>query len=96
MHVGAILILPQFPLPTHNVVIQYGFPSEFERNVVAYDEGQSRDLEKVIVLGDAISDLPPVGNEEIRDKMPYKKCPETEFQKYIRASKSGRNTLSYH
>lgn len=23
-------ILPQFPLPTHNVVIQYGFPSEFE------------------------------------------------------------------
>ncbi|CAI9762552.1 unnamed protein product [Fraxinus pennsylvanica] len=81
-------ILPQFPLPTHNVVIQYGFPSEFERNVVAYDEGQSRDLEKVIVLGDAISDLPPVGNEEIRDKMPYTKSPETEFQKYIRASKS--------
>ncbi|KAL2551173.1 DNA (cytosine-5)-methyltransferase CMT2 [Forsythia ovata] len=81
-------ILPQFPLPTHNVVIQYGFPSEFERNVVAYDEGQSRDLEKVIVLGDAISDLPPVGNDEIRDNMPYKKSPETEFQKYIRASES--------
>ncbi|KAL2527639.1 DNA (cytosine-5)-methyltransferase CMT2 [Abeliophyllum distichum] len=79
---------PSFPLPTHNVVIQYGFPSEFERNVVAYDEGQSRDLEKVIVLGDAISDLPPVGNDEIHDNMPYKKSPETEFQKYIRASES--------
>ncbi|KAI3457882.1 hypothetical protein Pfo_014545 [Paulownia fortunei] len=80
-------VLPQFPLPTHDVVIQYGFPSEFERNVVAYDEGQCRDLEKIIVLSDAISDLPPVANDEKRDKMSYKKAPETEFQKYIRAAK---------
>ncbi|CAA0813098.1 DNA (cytosine-5)-methyltransferase CMT2 [Striga hermonthica] len=32
------------------------------RNVVAYDEGQHRDLEKIVVLGDAISDLPPGAN----------------------------------
>ncbi|KAK4480563.1 hypothetical protein RD792_013641 [Penstemon davidsonii] len=81
------MILPQFPLPTHDVVIQYGFPSDFERNVVAYEEGQSRDLEKLIVLSDAISDLPPVSNDEKRDKMAYQKAPETEFQKYIRADK---------
>ncbi|KAL6533426.1 hypothetical protein OROMI_027538 [Orobanche minor] len=80
-------VLPQFPLPTHDVVIQYGFPSDFERNVVAYDEGQSRDLEKIVVLSDAISDLPPVANDEKREQMPYKKAPETDFQKYIRAAK---------
>ncbi|KAL6580750.1 hypothetical protein OROMI_006673 [Orobanche minor] len=83
-------VLHQFPLPTHDVVIQYGFPSDFERNVVAYDEGQSRDLEKIVVLSDAISDLPPVANDEKREKMSYKNAPETEFQKYIRAAKYGR------
>ncbi|CAK9172482.1 unnamed protein product [Ilex paraguariensis] len=80
--------LPQFPLPTHDVVLKYGPPSEFERNVVAYDEGQPWGLEKHIVLNDAISDLPPVTNGQTRDKMSYRRDPETEFQKYIRATKS--------
>lgn len=31
-----------------------------QRNTVAYDENQSPDLEKAVVLQDAISDLPPV------------------------------------
>ncbi|KAK6926146.1 Chromo domain [Dillenia turbinata] len=78
--------LPQFPLPTHDVVMKYGYPPEFERNVVAYDEGQSRDLEKALVLSDAISDLPPVKNNETRDEMACYNSPETEFQKYIRAT----------
>ncbi|KAK9732478.1 hypothetical protein RND81_04G002600 [Saponaria officinalis] len=77
--------LPQFPLPTHDVVLRYGAPSKFERNVVAYDENQSRSLEKALVLEDAISDLPPVTNYEARVEMSYRKPPETEFQKYIRA-----------
>ncbi|KAF5947427.1 hypothetical protein HYC85_013384 [Camellia sinensis] len=81
------LKLPQFPLPTHDVVLKYGAPREFERCVVAYDEGQSRELEKALVLSDAICDLPPVSNHEIQDKMSYKKPPETEFQKYIRVTK---------
>ncbi|KAL7003786.1 MAD2L1-binding protein [Sarracenia purpurea var. burkii] len=80
--------LPQFPLPTHDVILKYGAPSEFERCVVAFDEGQSPYLEKALVLSDAISDLPPVTNHDIQYKMPYKKPPETEFQKYIRATKS--------
>ncbi|KAK3004967.1 hypothetical protein RJ639_018409 [Escallonia herrerae] len=80
--------LPQFPLPTHDVVLKYGAPSEFERNVVAYDEGQPRDQEKAIILSDAISDLPPVTNSEILDKISFRREPETEFQKYIRATKS--------
>lgn len=31
-----------------------------QRNVVAYDEGKFRDLEKKVLLSDALSDLPPV------------------------------------
>ncbi|KAL6348454.1 hypothetical protein AAG906_007386 [Vitis piasezkii] len=79
--------LPQFPLPTHDVVAKYWPPSEFECNIVAYDEGQPRELEKAVVLRDAISDLPAVTNYETRDEMLYGKPPETEFQKYIRSTK---------
>lgn len=80
--------LPPFPLPTHDAIFKYGPPTGFERNVVAYDEGQVRDLEECVLLKDAISDLPPVSNSEIRDEMAYGSDPESEFQKYIRATKS--------
>lgn len=80
--------LPQFPLPTHDVIVRYGGPREFERCIVAYDEGQPRSLEKALVLRDALSDLPEVTTHETRDEMPYKEDPLTEFQKYIRSSKS--------
>ncbi|KAK9052559.1 hypothetical protein SSX86_029188 [Deinandra increscens subsp. villosa] len=80
--------LPPFPLPTHDVVFKHGGASGFERNIVAYDEGQFPNLEKCILLKDAISDLPPVSNTEVRDKMKYTSAPETEFQKFIRATKS--------
>ncbi|KAH6760891.1 chromomethylase 2 [Perilla frutescens var. frutescens] len=79
--------LPQFPLPTHDVVVKYWPPIEFERNIVAYDEGQPRPLEDAIVLGDSISDLPAVTNDETREEMAYEKPPETEFQRCIRLSK---------
>ncbi|XP_038877156.1 DNA (cytosine-5)-methyltransferase CMT2-like [Benincasa hispida] len=79
--------LPQFPLPTHEVIVRYWPPPEFERNTVAYDEDQPRELEKAVLLQDAISDLPAVLNSESREKMPYQKPPETEFQRYIRSSK---------
>ncbi|KAL9683804.1 hypothetical protein QQ045_021230 [Rhodiola kirilowii] len=80
--------LPQFPLPTHDVVFRYGAPTEFERNIVAYDEGQTRKLEKALVLVDAISDLPTISNVEACEEMTYSKPPETDFQKYIRATES--------
>ncbi|XVE57340.1 hypothetical protein DITRI_Ditri04bG0083200 [Diplodiscus trichospermus] len=79
--------LPQFPLPTHDVIVRYWPPPEFERNTVAYDEGQPRELEKALVLHDAISDLPDVANNEAGEEMSYGKPPETEFQRYIRSSK---------
>ncbi|XP_022638588.1 DNA (cytosine-5)-methyltransferase CMT2 isoform X3 [Vigna radiata var. radiata] len=80
-------VLPQFPLPTHDVIVRYWPPPEFERNVVAYDENQPRELEKATVIQDAISDLPAVMNTETREQMPYQSPPETEFQRYIRSTK---------
>ncbi|BAT75263.1 hypothetical protein LR48_Vigan01g165500 [Vigna angularis] len=80
-------VLPQFPLPTHDVIVRYWPPPEFERNVVAYDENQPRELEKATVIQDAISDLPAVMNSETREQMPYQSPPETEFQRYIRSTK---------
>lgn len=77
--------LPQFPLPTHEVVLRYGPPLEFERNVVGYDEGQPRELEKELYLEDILSDLPAVTNTEDREKMPYERGPQTEFQRFLRA-----------
>ncbi|KAK7346247.1 hypothetical protein VNO80_20762 [Phaseolus coccineus] len=80
-------VIPQFPLPTHDVIVRYWPPPEFERNVVAYDEDQPRELEKATVIQDAISDLPAVMNTETREEMPYRSPPETEFQRYIRSTK---------
>ncbi|XP_028783969.1 DNA (cytosine-5)-methyltransferase CMT2 [Neltuma alba] len=80
-------VLPQFPLPTHEVIVKYWPPPEFERNTVALDEGQPRELEKAIVIQDAISDLPAVTYCENSEELPYQNPPATEFQRYIRSSK---------
>ncbi|XP_073114206.1 DNA (cytosine-5)-methyltransferase CMT2 isoform X2 [Elaeis guineensis] len=79
--------LPQFPLPTHEVILKGGAPLEFERNLVGYCEDQARVLEKALVLEDVLSDLPAVTNKEVHDEMPYGKGPQTEFQRYIRSPK---------
>ncbi|CAI9768659.1 unnamed protein product [Fraxinus pennsylvanica] len=76
--------LPQYPLPTHNVVVRGVIPTEFESNTVAYSEGSKIDLKRELFLGDAISDLPPVENDEARDEISYGSEPETEFQRFIR------------
>nr|XP_011465070.1 PREDICTED: DNA (cytosine-5)-methyltransferase CMT2 isoform X1 [Fragaria vesca subsp. vesca] len=78
--------LPQFPRPTHDVIIRYWPPPEYERNLVAYDEDQPRELEKAIVLQDAISDLPAVKHNEKSEEMSFKNPPETDFQRYIRST----------
>ncbi|CAJ1951655.1 unnamed protein product [Sphenostylis stenocarpa] len=79
--------LPQFPLPTHDVILRGVIPLEFETNTVAYDEGHKVQLLKKLLLQDAISDLPPVQNNECRDEIKYDKPAETEFQQFIRSSK---------
>ncbi|KAG0476473.1 hypothetical protein HPP92_013314 [Vanilla planifolia] len=79
-------VLPQFPLPTHIVLVRGGAPVKFEENVVAYNENQCLQLDKALLLGDAISDLPMVENDEKRDELPYGKSPKTYFQYSIRLS----------
>ncbi|XP_020573746.1 DNA (cytosine-5)-methyltransferase CMT2-like [Phalaenopsis equestris] len=76
--------LPQFPLPNHETILKHGSSVEFERNLVGYDEGQPRTLEKALALEDILSDLPPVSNTEDREEMPYMKDPQTDFQRFIR------------
>ncbi|XP_031090547.1 DNA (cytosine-5)-methyltransferase CMT3-like [Ipomoea triloba] len=81
--------LPQYPLPTHNVVVRGVIPTEFELNTVAYDEGHDAKLKKELFLGDAIFDLPPVENNEKRDDMEYVDKPGSEFQQFIRLGRDG-------
>ncbi|KAF7819761.1 DNA (cytosine-5)-methyltransferase CMT3 [Senna tora] len=80
--------LPQFPLPTHDLIVRGVIPLEFEINTVAYNEGHKVQLQKKLLLEDAISDLPPVENNEKRDEIPYNKPAQTEFQRFIRLSRS--------
>ncbi|KAJ9562988.1 hypothetical protein OSB04_008148, partial [Centaurea solstitialis] len=82
--------LPQYPLPTHKVVTRGVSPLEFESNTVVHEDPKV-ELETELFLGDAISDLPPVPNDETRDEMPYGEMPKTEFQRFIRLRKDGEN-----
>ncbi|GMH11523.1 hypothetical protein Nepgr_013364 [Nepenthes gracilis] len=88
--------LPQFPLPTHDLVLRGVIPVDFEMCTVAYEEGQALEVETKLFLGDAISDLPSVANDETRDEMPYGSSPKTDFQRFIRLKKDallGASTL---
>ncbi|EEF32028.1 protein with unknown function [Ricinus communis] len=80
--------LPQYPLPTHEVVVKGGIPNEFEEITVAYNKLDPCQLEKALYLGDAILDLPPVNNDESQDERKYGTTPQSDFQKYIRLKKS--------
>lgn len=76
--------LPQYPLPTHDLVLRDVIPVEFEMSTVGWEEGKKIELEKKLLLEDAISDLPSVGNYEDKDVMDYDNDPKTEFQRFIR------------
>ncbi|CAD6262317.1 unnamed protein product [Miscanthus lutarioriparius] len=78
------MVLPKYPLPTYDVVVRGGAPNAFSQCMVAYDEKQKPHLKKALLLGDAISDLPKVGNHQPNDVMEYGGSPKTEFQRYIR------------
>ncbi|XP_074310562.1 DNA (cytosine-5)-methyltransferase CMT3-like [Silene latifolia] len=79
--------LAQYPLPTHNVVDRGVVPVEFDMNLVAHPAGSTNHMEDKLFLGDAISDLPPVANNESRDVIPYGNEPDTNFQRFIRLTK---------
>lgn len=76
--------LPQFPLPTHQVIGRPSNPTNFENCVVAHDEDCNRNLGAALTLWDAISDLPPVNNGEKNEERPYESGAATVFQRQIR------------
>ncbi|CAN6821581.1 unnamed protein product [Brassica oleracea] len=81
--------LPQFPLPTHDVVNRGNVPVNFDKNVVAYEQKDTVKLAKKILLSDVITDLPVVANSERRAEMAYVKDPQTPFQRFIRSTQQG-------
>jgi len=87
------MVLPKYPLPTHDVVVRGGAPNAFSQSIVAYDETQKPTLKKALLLGDAISDLPKVENYQPHEVIEYGAQPKTEFQSYIRLSR--RDMLDY-
>ncbi|KAF2611628.1 hypothetical protein F2Q70_00010808 [Brassica cretica] len=58
--------LPQFPLPTHDVVNRGNVPVNFDRNVVAYEQKDTVKLAKKILLSDVITDLPVIPEYAIK------------------------------
>ncbi|KAH6767896.1 hypothetical protein C2S52_018879 [Perilla frutescens var. hirtella] len=76
-------ILPQFPLPTHEVMKKGVVINEFKELIIGHGDEHCQ-LHKTVLLGDAISDLPEVTNNADQDEMPYGNAPRTAFQKFIR------------
>ncbi|BBH04326.1 chromomethylase 3 [Prunus dulcis] len=79
--------LPQYPLPTHDVVVRGVIPTQFEGNTVAYDEGGPVQLERKLLLEDAISDLPAVENSENRMRCHMQGLPRQNFRDLLGSSK---------
>ncbi|CAN6301652.1 unnamed protein product [Urochloa humidicola] len=89
------MVLPKFPLPTHDVVKRGVVPNEFEQSVVAYDETETPRLKKALFLADAISDLPEVGNHQPKDVMDFVIAPKTGFQRYIGLNRKAMMDYSF-
>ncbi|TVU17257.1 hypothetical protein EJB05_33276 [Eragrostis curvula] len=89
------MVLPKFPLPTHDVVKRGVVPNEFVQCVVAYDETEEPSLRKALFLADAISDLPEVENHQPKDALEYTLGPKTEFQRFIRLNRKAMKDYSF-
>ncbi|KAM0881728.1 hypothetical protein ACQ4PT_032774 [Festuca glaucescens] len=89
------MVLPKYPLPTHDVVVRGGAPNAFSQSIVAYDETQKPTLKKALLLGDAISDLPKAKNYQPHEVIEYGVQPKTEFQCYIRLSRKDMLDFSF-
>lgn len=87
-------ILPPYPMPTHKVIVRGGFPQKWERCLVAYEENKQPEwLQLPLVLKDALSDLPAVGNDQSKDDISYDEEPQCDFQHFLRLPKKGTGGL---
>ncbi|XP_047056253.1 DNA (cytosine-5)-methyltransferase CMT1-like [Lolium rigidum] len=88
------VVLPKFPLPTHDVINRGVVPNAFSQCLVAYNETEDKHLKEALVIRDAISDLPKVGNHQPNDVMDHRIRPKTEFQHYIRLNRKDMKDYS--
>ncbi|XP_047056825.1 DNA (cytosine-5)-methyltransferase CMT1-like [Lolium rigidum] len=88
------VVLPKFPLPTHDVINRGVVPNAFSQCLVAYNETEDKHLNEALVIRDAISDLPEVGNHQPNDVMDHRIGPKTEFQHYIRLNRKDMKDYS--
>ncbi|XP_047095806.1 DNA (cytosine-5)-methyltransferase CMT3-like [Lolium rigidum] len=88
------MVLPKYPLPTHKVVWRGGIPTSFSQSIV-YDETQESTLKEALLLGEAISDLPEIGNHQPNEIMEYGGNPRSDFQQYIQISRKDMLDYSY-
>ncbi|KAM7257803.1 hypothetical protein ACFE04_013544 [Oxalis oulophora] len=79
--------LPQYPFPTHKVDGRGLGANAFDGIEVKYDKQQPSSLSEPILLGDILSDLPKVTNDDNDDEREYGTNYKTDFQKYIRLKK---------
>ncbi|KAL8159474.1 hypothetical protein V2J09_001011 [Rumex salicifolius] len=86
--------LPQYALPTHDVVNRGVVPTEFEKILVAYDDAPTVELKQKLLLADALTDLPEVSNYTEDDDVPFNASPKTEFQHLIRLKKDAPYTAA--
>ncbi|XP_026424220.1 DNA (cytosine-5)-methyltransferase CMT3-like isoform X2 [Papaver somniferum] len=89
--------IPSYPYPTHEVVVRGNTTVEFEQCLVAYDEDNKPKLHDLLLLEDAIRDLPEIQNNEEREERPYGPDPQTQFQEHIRSNRegTGRHTVLF-
>ncbi|KAI3471516.1 hypothetical protein Pfo_028166 [Paulownia fortunei] len=80
---GPMESLPQFPLPTHEVLKKGVVINEFKEIIIGHGN-EHCELHRTVLLGDVISDLPEVTNDADQDELPYGRTARTVFQKFIR------------
>ncbi|KAK1669452.1 hypothetical protein QYE76_057611 [Lolium multiflorum] len=94
--------LPEGTFEVEKLVdICYGDPNStgkaglwFKQCLVAYNETEDKHLKEALVIRDAISDLPKVGNHQPNDVMHHRIRPKTEFQHYIRLNRKDMKDYS--
>ncbi|KAI3472121.1 hypothetical protein Pfo_029609, partial [Paulownia fortunei] len=90
---GPMESLPQFPLPTHEVLKKGVVINEFKEIIIGHGN-EHCELHRTVLLGDVISDLPEVTNDADQDELPYGRTARTVFQKFIRLKRHAPRSLT--
>lgn len=73
-----------FPIPSHFALGRANFTTRYLGRSLVIDAKKLDYLPKNVTVAEALSDLPPIENGGGADIMPYKKQPETDYQRHMR------------